>query len=77
VSHDDPDVPPASSRWASLTAAAFRLDALSTPSLRDARAAIDHVLEVFDATLEPCEDFEGAAVRRFALSLRRALGAAS
>lgn len=77
MSSDDPDSPPAASRWASLTASAFRLDALSTPSLRDVRAALDQVLEVFDAHLEPAEDFEGAAVRRFALSLRRALGAAS
>lgn len=77
MTQDDPDIPAEPSRWASLTASAFRLDALATPSVRDARAALDHVLEVFDAHVEPAEDFEGAAVRRFALSLQRALGAAS
>lgn len=76
MSHD-PVVPPATSRWASLTSAAFRLDALTAPSVRDALAALDAVLEVFDATIEPVDDGEGAAVRRFALSLRRALEEAS
>ncbi|MBE2252762.1 MAG: hypothetical protein IAE78_24740 [Myxococcus sp.] len=45
--------------------------------MRDALAALDAVLEVFDATIEPVDDGEGAAVRRFALSLRRALEEAS
>ena len=34
---------------------------------------LDNVLEVFPADLDPVDDFEGWAVRRLALSLRRAL----
>lgn len=66
--------PDPTSRWASLSAAAFRLDEHPRPGLREVRAALAHVLEVFDASLDPVDDFEGAAVRRLALSLHRALG---
>jgi hypothetical protein len=60
-------------RWASLTGTAFRLDELKQPSQSDVLTALDTVLEVFDERIEPADDFEGAAVRRFAASLRRAL----
>lgn len=73
MTQDDPDIPPAGSRWASLTTAAFRLDELPAASVRDAREALAQGLEVFDPFVEPAEDFEGAAVRRFVLSLERAL----
>jgi hypothetical protein len=69
--------PEQASRWAALTGGAFRLDELGQPSQADVLAMLDTVLEVFDAKIDPVDDFEGAAVRRFALSLRRALGPSS
>lgn len=58
-----------SARWAQLSNAAFLIDS-KTASVE---VAIDTVLEVFDASIDPVDDFEGAAVRRFVLSFRRAL----
>jgi hypothetical protein len=71
-------------RWQSLVSGAFNLDeALSPGSSREGAAAstqlalryLEHVLEVFPASVDPVEDFEGYAVRRMALVLRRALEA--
>lgn len=60
-------------RWAMLSSLAFHLDELPTPRREDVTLTLDTVLELFDAKLDPVEDFEGAAVRRLALSLQRAL----
>lgn len=60
-------------RWASLSSLAFALDELPSPRREDLAVALDTVLELFDEQLDPVEDFEGAAVRRFARSLQRAL----
>jgi hypothetical protein len=60
-------------RWARLSDVAFQLDALEAPGVAELSAALDTVLEAFDATLDPVEDFEGAAVRRLARSLQGAL----
>jgi hypothetical protein len=69
-------------RWQSLVAGAFLLEetlaskegpeaapGVSAPALR----YLDSLLEVFPSNLDPVEDFEGYAVRRMALALRRAL----
>ncbi len=73
VSRDD--------RWQNLVTGAFHLeDELGSVRARGALARrrrameyLDNVLEVFPADLDPVDDFEGWAVRRLALSLRRAL----
>lgn len=70
-------------RWQNLTVGALRLE--EQLALRDRRglsqtaraqllqALLDNVLEVFPSTLDPVDDFEGFAVRRFAQALQRAL----
>ncbi|MBL8933790.1 MAG: hypothetical protein JNM69_04505 [Archangium sp.] len=58
-------------RWARLSSVGFALDGGAV----DVAAALDTVLEVFDASADPVDDFEGVAVRRFVLSLRAALEA--
>lgn len=60
-------------RWQNLVNAAFLLDSGRAGALQDATALVEHVLEVFGPTIDPVEDFEGYAVRRFALALREAL----
>ncbi len=69
-------------RWTSLVTGAFLLEESlkATPSSSDARppgalavSYLDSVLEVFPSSLDPIEDFEGYAIRRMALALRRAL----
>ena len=69
-------------RWQSLVTGAFLLEeALNAPlpstNARppEALAAsyLDSVLEVFPSSVDPVEDFEGYAIRRMALVLRRAL----
>ena len=62
-------------RWEHLVGAAFRLDETRDAELRDALAALDSVLEVFDAQLDPVDDFPGYALRRLASSLRRVIPA--
>ncbi len=59
-------------RWGQLVHASFLLEESEQPQ---PLAALDSVLEVFDAELDPVEDFRAYAVRRFALGLRRALTA--
>lgn len=66
-------------RWQHLVEGAFRLSeavaAGRAPATRAADAVdlLDSVLEVFPASIDPVEDFEGYAVRRLALALREAL----
>jgi hypothetical protein len=61
-------------RWGHLANAAFHLDEASDGDGRKAAlVALDSVLEVFDVEADPVEDFQGYAVRRLALSLRRVL----
>lgn len=60
-------------RWGHVVNAAFHLDETKAPDSRAALVAIDSVLEAFDVEIDPVEDFQGYALRRLALSLRRAL----
>ncbi|MDP2270883.1 MAG: hypothetical protein Q8N23_22380 [Archangium sp.] len=60
-------------RWGHLVNAAFHLDELKSPDAASAVVALDSVLEAFDVEVDPVDDFRSYAVRRFALSLRRAL----
>lgn len=69
-------------RWQSLVAGAFRLEETLTArekegerpgALSPALLYLDSLLEVFPPNLDPVEDFEGYAVRRMTLALRRAL----
>lgn len=61
------------SRWANLVNTAFLLDQEPRPSgpegLRPALTMLQSALEVFPASLDPVEDFEGYAVRRLLLAL--------
>lgn len=69
-------------RWQHLAQSAFRLEeqldasrsAGASANEAHVRAAVESLLEVFDSSLDPVEDFEAYAVRRFAHALRRALG---
>jgi hypothetical protein len=82
VSTDHPEDNGRTDRWQSLVAGAFLLEetltskegsgaapGVSAPALR----YLDSLLEVFPSSLDPVEDFEGYAVRRMVLALRRAL----
>jgi hypothetical protein len=70
-------------RWQNLVKSAFWLDEQRadgdgqplTLELRAQRirAVLENVLEVFPSQLDPVEDFEAFAVRRFVLSLHRGL----
>lgn len=61
-------------RWQSLVAGAFRLEeALAPAGPRAVLDYLDNLLEVFPSSVDPVEDFEGYAVRRMVLALRRAL----
>jgi hypothetical protein len=65
-------------RWQNLVHGAFLLDeGLASTSeeerLHCASAMLDSFLEVFPSSVDPVDDFEGYAVRRLLLSLRRAL----
>jgi hypothetical protein len=71
-------------RWQSLVAGAFLLEETLTSkeaAVREAGAIppalryLESLLEVFPSSVDPLEDFEGYAVRRMALALRRALEA--
>ncbi len=61
-------------RWQHLLSAA-----LAIGEAEDPRAEVDlrlaSLLEVFPSELDPVDDFEAYAVRRFGLALRRALDA--
>jgi hypothetical protein len=59
-------------RWQNLLATAMSLEAnASDPAA--VRRLLDSVLEVFPASLDPVDDFEGFAVRRLAQAFRQAL----
>lgn len=70
-------------RWQNLAGSAFWLEdqlarlpssAFHTDERRHlVRALLDNLLEVFPASLDPVDDFEGYAVRRLSLALRRSL----
>lgn len=64
-------------RWQNLVTGAFHLEEApgAKPSREDALRYLDSILEVFPPSVDPVEDFEGYAVRRMALALRRALEA--
>jgi hypothetical protein len=83
VSTNEHDGEGRTDRWQSLVTGAFLLEESlkATPSPRgDTRppgalavSYLDSVLEVFPSSVDPVEDFEGYAIRRMALALRRAL----
>ena len=82
VSANEQDNEGRTDRWQSLVTGAFLLEeSLSTsPPPLDARPPgalavryLDSVLEVFPSSVDPVDDFEGYAIRRMALALRRAL----
>ena len=82
VSTDNPEDGGRTDRWQSLVMGAFQLDeALGSKeaSVDGAGAAahalryLENLLEVFPSSVDPLEDFEGYAVRRMLLALRRAL----
>lgn len=60
--------PDGQARWAHLVNAAFHLE-----ETKNVPVALDSVLEVFDAGLEPVDDLEGYAVRRLVLALKSVL----
>lgn len=68
-------------RWANVAKTAFLLNELCTVQpdasldarLVHVRAAVHSLLEVFPSSVDPLEDFEGYAVRRWVVSLDRAL----
>ena len=57
-------------RWAHLVNAAFHLE-----ETKNVSGALDSALESFDANVDPVDDFQAYAVRRFVLALREALTA--
>jgi hypothetical protein len=63
----------AESRWGHLVGAAFRLDEAAPADPHAVLRALESVLEVFDAQLDPVDDYPGYAVRRLAMSLHKAL----
>ena len=82
MSADLPENDGRTDRWQSLVAGAFLLEeTLSSKeaAIRGAGAIapalryLESLLEVFPSSVDPLEDFEGYAVRRMALALRRAL----
>ena len=70
-------------RWQSVVQAAFLLEeaqvnevggpAAAQERLRRVQAMLDSLLEVFPASIDPVDDFEGFALRRLAQALRRTL----
>lgn len=66
-----------SQRWQHLINAAFHLGEVEAKGAERAlAAAVDSGLEVFGHQIDPVDDFEGYAVRRFLLALREALRSA-
>jgi hypothetical protein len=82
VSTDNPEDGGRTDRWQSMAVGAFHLDenlgSKEVPTDGAGAAAhalryLENLLEVFPSSVDPVEDFEGYAVRRMLLSLRRAL----
>lgn len=82
VSANEQDDEGRTDRWQSLVTGAFLLEEALKPtpspthSLPPGALAVrylDSVLEVFPSSMDPVDDFEGYAIRRMALALRRAL----
>lgn len=75
TSISDPTPPDArEDRWRHLVACAFALQETPTEDLGPELACrLRSVVEVFDASIEPLDDFEGYAVRRLAVALVDAL----
>lgn len=82
MSADLPENEGRTDRWQSLVAGAFLLEETLTSKEAAVRGAdaippalryLESLLEVFPSSVDPLEDFEGYAVRRMALALRRAL----
>ncbi|QRN95150.1 hypothetical protein JRI60_39660 [Archangium violaceum] len=82
MSTDHPEDSGRTDRWQSLVAGAFLLEETlaskegpgdTSGAIPPALRYLDSLLEVFPSSLDPVEDFEGYAVRRMALALRRAL----
>ncbi|HEX5749189.1 MAG TPA: hypothetical protein VFZ09_23360 [Archangium sp.] len=82
MSTDNPEDRGRTDRWQSLVAGAFHLDetldSKEVPVDGPGAAAhalryLESLLETFPSSVDPVEDFEGYAVRRMLLSLRRAL----
>lgn len=82
VSANEHDAEGRTDRWQSLVTGAFLLEeSLGTtpppihalPPGALAVRYLDSVLEVFPSSVDPVDDFEGYAIRRMALALRRAL----
>lgn len=82
MSADLPEESGRTDRWQSLVAGAFLLEeTLSSKEAAESGAGamaptllyLDSLLEVFPSHLDPLEDFEGYAVRRMVLAVRRAL----
>lgn len=65
----------AENRWGHLVNAAFHVESTaSTQGGIDATLAlVDSALEVFGPEIDPVDDFEGYAVRRFLLAIQAAL----
>lgn len=63
--------PPLPDRWTHLVNTATWLESRSPQTHAVVVvAALDSALEIFSAGVEPTDDFEGYAVRRFLLALR-------
>ncbi|PTL79422.1 hypothetical protein [Vitiosangium sp. GDMCC 1.1324] len=82
MSADHPEDSGRTDRWQSLVAGAFLLEETLTGkegagggagAIPPTLSYLDNLLEVFPSSLDPVEDFEGYAVRRMVLALRRAL----
>ncbi|WP_143195987.1 hypothetical protein [Archangium sp. Cb G35] len=82
MSTDNPEDGGRTDRWQSMVVGAFHLDetldSKEVPVDGSGAAAhallyLETLLEVFPSSVDPLEDFEGYAVRRMILSLRRAL----
>lgn len=82
MSADHPEDSGRTDRWQSLVAGAFLLEeTLAAKGGAESAAGtnasalryLDSLLEVFPSSVDPLEDFEGYAVRRMTLALRRAL----
>lgn len=82
VSTDNTEDGGRTDRWQSMVVGAFHLDETlgskevpvdGSGATTHALRYLENLLEAFPSSVDPVEDFEGYAVRRMLLSLRRAL----